>query len=310
MEEENNKKEHPNSRTSLLKNCCYAAFYTLKGYFVKVKPALTIDKVVFSFVKKGTSGKGFDIYVDVDKFDLLCDSILSKELTKFLPGSSLEKPAWDYTTGDKGNKTLKIFQGNSGIIINGHISDTKQAGNVPVNYDDLRILAKWHRKISARYYDQLVETCINAMIDNAKFFENQDGEETQVAPDTNTSIVNAQQPKAGQGTKDAAGNKNKTNGKTGDEKSPKNPNEIFVMIRTTTNVMEYGKCGNYCFKGVNKKSKELVFIITPDSINAIGSNKWNVFYESTKKASGFYFNIGYVTCKDKLLVTSIESVAA
>ena len=46
---------------------CINAAFTLNGWFVKIKPAYAIDKVIFSFVAKGSSGKqSFNVYVDLD----------------------------------------------------------------------------------------------------------------------------------------------------------------------------------------------------------------------------------------------------
>lgn len=312
--------KRPNSRSSLLKSGCYTAFYTLNGYFVKVKPALAIDKVVFSFVKKGTSGTGFDIYVDVDKFDLLCDFILNKELLSELKDSSLNKPAWDYTTGEKGNKSLKIFQGSNGIVINGYVKDKNQSGNVPVKYDELRTMAKWHRRISNIYFEQMAQECIKAMKSNERFFEqNADTEPDDIPeiPEMNASTKTttqkpqerqSAQPQQSQDNPNAKDNSPATD--AGEPKNPRNPNELFVLIRTSTVVQKFGSHGNFCFKGYTKNSKEWTFIVVPDNIPTIGEKHWNAFYECARANTGYVCNIGYVKCKDKLLVTSIKSAAS
>lgn len=313
-----NENKRPNSRSSLLKNGCYSAFYTLNGYFVKVKPALAIDKVVFSFVKKGTSGTGFDIYVDVDKFDLLCDYILSKELLSNLKDSSLNAPAWDYTTGEKGNKSLKIFQGNNGIVINGYVKEKNQNGNIPVKYDELRTMAKWHRRISAIYFEQMAQECIKAMKTNERFFEQNADTEPDNIPDTTQKPQERQsaQPQQSQDNRKTSVTQS-TNAKNsspatdaGEPKNFRNPNELFVQIKTSTTVQAFGSHGNYCFKGYTKNSKEWTFIIVPSNIPTIGEKQWNTFLKYAKGNTGFAYNIGYVKCKDKLLVTSIKSMAS
>ena len=304
--------KRPNSRSSLLKSGCYAACYTQNGFFVKVKPALTIDKVVFSFVKKGTSGSGFDIYVNIDKFDLLCDDILSRELLRNLQGSSLEAPAWEEVTGEKGSKTLKLFQGKSGIVINGYVKDKNQAANVPVKYNDLRTIAKWHRRISNIYFDKMAQVCINTMVSNSRYFEQNDDDEDEDLPGANESTeVKGQDSKERQSSQPANTKDNTPaeSAKPGSDEKTTNPNEVFVIIKTSTVVKEFGSHKNFCFKGITKNGKELTFIVALSNIPTIGEKKWNAFYDHTKVHEGFICNIGYVKCQDRLLVTNIESVA-
>ena len=323
----NESKRHK-SRLSLCQSGCYAEFYTQNGYFVKVKPALGIDKVLFAFVKKGSGGKGFDIYVDVDKFDLLCDSIINRELMRDLTNSTMNSPAWEYITGKNGAKTIKIFKGDSGIIINGSLKDQKVYAHVPVAYSDLKIMAKWHHRISNSYFERLAQICIDAMEENKKYYKDPDDQEDsepseKAAFEGNIAGVsqNTQGKKSAQDQppKNTAPVERNAAGKDDAKDSPappnrdqssKDPNEVFVIIKTKTTVQEYGSCGNYCFIGIKRNGKELIFIITPDIITSIGTEKWKSFYEATSKAAGKMYNIGYVTCKDKLLVTSIEDVAS
>lgn len=300
-----NESKRPNSRSSLLKSGCYAAYYTLNGYFLKIKPALAIDKVVFSFVKKGTSGNGFDIYADIDKFDLLCDDILNRELQRKLENSSLQKPAWDYTTGEKGNKTLKIFQGNNGIVINGYVVNEKLTGNVPVKLEELRIMAKWHRRVSSIYFEQMAQECIKAMKSNERFFESNTDTEGDNIPEPDNPI---EKGTAAQEVPEKAAGKNNS-AATGNPKNTRNPNELFVKIRTSTPVQKYGRCGNFCFKGYSKNNQEWIFVVPKENITSIGEEQWNSFYECTKEKTGCTYNIGYIKCKDRLLVTSIQNVS-
>lgn len=128
------------------------AIYTQNGWFVKIKPATTIYKVLFSFVKKGSSGKeSFDIYMPVQKFQLLCEDIKSyrfynlckldkqKQETsgKYFPG------AFQFVTGENGQKLIKMGASkNGGIVIQGTI-DMKSWASVPTDYETLREVAFW-----------------------------------------------------------------------------------------------------------------------------------------------------------------------
>lgn len=132
----------------LLSESCIAAFYTMSGYFVKVYPALNIDKVKFSFVEKGKQGSGFDIYVDVEKFLLLTIDILSGAFFRRLAEDKGDFPqAWTYVTGENGAKNLAIGAGKKGIVIQGRVKneDKSKAKSafVPVgSYADLRTMAE------------------------------------------------------------------------------------------------------------------------------------------------------------------------
>lgn len=306
--EKNNKNNNKrsNSRSSLMKSGCIAAFYTLKGYFIKVKPALGIDKVVFSFVEKGTSGTGFDIYVDIDDFDLLCDSILSKELVRMLQDSSQDKAAWSYTTGEKGSKQLTIFKGNNGIVIHGYDATKKKNANVAVRYDKLTIMAKWHRRVASKYFQQMANFCIQAMEKNADYFRNHDDTPDDATAENTSNESTGNKPAQSQPqpqqkpTQAPADDNTKKTDKT---------NELFTLIKTSTPVLQYGSFGNFCFRGFTKANKNLTFVVTPENITAMGQNNWSAFYESAKDKKDLIFNIGYVKCKDKLLVTSIKAAS-
>ena len=300
MSKDNNKR--PNSRSSLMKSGCIAAFYTLKGYFIKVKPALGIDKVVFSFVEKGTSGSGFDIYVDVDDFDLLCDSILNRELLKKLQDSNQEKAAWDYTTGEKGSKQLTIFKGNNGIVIHGYDASKKKNANVAVRYDRLIIMAKWHRRVAFRYFDQMANLCIQAMERNSDYFKKHDDTPDDATIENTSNESTGNKPAQGQPQQ-------KPTQAPADNKRANKANEVFTLIKTSTPVAQYGSYGNFCFKGFTKAGKNLTFIVTPQNITAMGKDNWSAFYEPAKEKKDLIFNIGFVKCKDKFLVTSIKTAS-
>ncbi len=311
----NSKTQRPNSRSALLKSGCIGAFYTLNGYFLKVKPAYKIDKVIFSFVQKGKSGEGFDIYVDIDKFDLLCDSILSKDFGKLLPESNQEHPAWKYVTGNNGSKSLTIFKGNHGIVIHGYDGQKKRNASVPVYYTDLQITAKWHRRIFSKYSEKLILFCMQAMEDKSKYFNTQSEnpepvEDSRKTPADDHHVNSTEQHKKAsaqaaniQGSSTTGANSRNA----GNGKPAKGANEIFIKIKTSTTIQEYGNHKNLCFMGYTQRNKELVFIVTPDNISHFDQANWKAFYNAAKKSTDIIVNIGYVPYKDKLLVTSIAA---
>lgn len=145
-------------------------------WFVKVKPAYGtegkgIDKVIFSFVKKGTAGKEFmDIYVDIDYFDFLCDDILSD---RFMPKIVAESNAgekypkyYKYVTGKDGEKSIGFMLSRTGgPMVNASVKEQgKKAvyANVPLDNWWLVVLAKQFRRTVAARLAELDKTMMAA----------------------------------------------------------------------------------------------------------------------------------------------------
>ena len=147
--------------------------FTQNGWFVKVKAAYAIDRVCFSFVMKGKKGEGFDVYVDMDIFDLWADDILNGTFARVI---AAEKKAgedypkyYKYITGDHGQKSVGFAASSSGsgFVVNGTttklVDDAKSGkkkvekvhGNVPVDLNWLRILAKYFKRTSQAHFDEL-----------------------------------------------------------------------------------------------------------------------------------------------------------
>lgn len=154
----NKEKKERETRMSMRQKLCaegvIAAQYTQNGWFVKVKPAFSINKVIFSFVMKGKAGDGFDIYMDLDRFDNWVDDIQSRILLRVL---AEEKAAneqypknYKYVTGENGEKSVGICNSSKGasFVINGcTVKDgAKVYANVPVDFDWLRTMAKYYRR--------------------------------------------------------------------------------------------------------------------------------------------------------------------
>lgn len=160
-----------------------ASFYTLNGWFCTIKPAYKIDKVQFDFVKKGTNAKSaFSIYVDMDRFDLLCDDILSGRFSAALEADKggTNPQAWKYVTGEKASKELRIGAGrNTPVVIQGVDKKTQGAyASVGImGYDDLRILAKDFRRTSAAAFNERAQRCLEEAGKYRRYYEEDDGEE-------------------------------------------------------------------------------------------------------------------------------------
>ena len=148
-----------------------ASFYTLNGWFCRVWPVLSIDKVKFSFKKKGETDS-FDVYVGTDEFDHLCDQILSGKLLSLIEKETGDFPeSWKYATGKKGSKHVNIGKGSSSpIVIQGQTPDYNAFVAVG-SYISLCCMAKWWKRISKPYYDGLVSIFTDAMNNNASYYK-------------------------------------------------------------------------------------------------------------------------------------------
>lgn len=137
---------------------------------VKVRPAYEIDKICFSFIQKGTNGKGnsFEIYMDCQSDDHICFDDIAFDIKngRFEPILAYEKKKGEkyakyyaYTTGSVGEKHLGICNSMSGkgYCLNAVIPTRYTKGfsgnpatdgkkqvvvNVPVSYHGLRKLCE------------------------------------------------------------------------------------------------------------------------------------------------------------------------
>lgn len=176
--------------------------YTKNGWFVKVKPAYQIEKVKVSFVKMNTKGSGFDVYVDLYKFELLADDILSGKLAELIAtdrqlqteaqksGKTAYPNAWTYTTGNNGEKSVTIGAGRADVVIQGGNKTEKQFAPVPCTYDDLRIMAKNFRRTVALKLADLAKTTLEASEKYNHETVNDDDEETKPETPEEGTVAN------------------------------------------------------------------------------------------------------------------------
>lgn len=162
-------------REEMARNGELNAQYTQTN-FLKFKPAYNIDAVIFSFVEIGQHGKGFDIFVKLDIFDILCDDILDRTLYKKLQAEqpSAQNPypcSFQYITGDKGDKEIKISRGKkSDCNIYGRCGNNYM--NIPFSYNELRITAKWFKRTSAQRFKELTGMTLQALREQASYYAN------------------------------------------------------------------------------------------------------------------------------------------
>lgn len=115
-----------------------------ENFVLSVCPALGIDKIRFSVVKKGSSGKdSSDIYLDVKEFDVLCMDIKSGVFAKKIAEDSGDYPsAYKWVKGENGSKTLVIGGGKKGIRLQTAIRGEKTTDRrmLVVPYEDFRFM--------------------------------------------------------------------------------------------------------------------------------------------------------------------------
>lgn len=125
---------------------------------IHVRPWYKMDKLKFSFVDVGTSGKGnsFDICMDVIKFGFPCFKKWANDILS--PSGRFEKmmaldakdgeqfpKRYKYVTGEKGDKSIGICNGkNGGYVINASsmVNGKRVNANIPVDFGDLTVLAQ------------------------------------------------------------------------------------------------------------------------------------------------------------------------
>lgn len=139
-------------------NGVLGAIHTQKN-FVKFYPAYAIDKVKVSFVKTGTSGQGFDIYMDIMTFDNLADDVLSgKLLKKVLSEQATEQNRYPhsfrYITGESGEKEFKISKAQKADV-NLYGKKGKEYMNIPCSYEELKSLCKMFKLTSKGRFEYL-----------------------------------------------------------------------------------------------------------------------------------------------------------
>lgn len=269
-----------------------AAQYTLKGWFVKVKPVFSLDgknsfaagkpSVLFSFVEKGKKGSGFDVYVDMDVFDLWADDVLDVTHT-FKKTIEAEKAAgkqypetYKYVAGKNGEKSVGFCPSTANgafATVNGvTVKDGKRVyANVPVDYNWLRTTMKWYRRVTAPYFAMVAETTRKNMVSNWRKSEDKD---TASARPTN---VAQNPPQNIQSASNQALNVARAEIPVTQENPPRNAYEnakkYNVEVSTSTLLLSYGQDGKYAFKAFTHNNREHIFIV-PANITGEG---WETF---------------------------------
>lgn len=96
------------------------------AWALSITPTPSIDKVKFSFFRKGTKGKGFDVYVDGIVFLTLIDELRRRDF------NIADK--WEYKTGKSGNKQVTVEKGQKALLaIHGFGGTKDDSATVGIN---------------------------------------------------------------------------------------------------------------------------------------------------------------------------------
>ncbi len=111
--------------------------YKEGAWALSITPTVAIDKVKFSFFKKGQNGKGFDIYVDGIVFLALMDNLRRRDFAL--------ATKWEYRTGENGSKQLSVENGSSALLaIHGFSGNKENSATVGINRQQAdEMLALW-----------------------------------------------------------------------------------------------------------------------------------------------------------------------
>lgn len=262
-----------------------AAQYTLNGWFVKIYPAYEIDLVKFAFVKKNTKGEGFDVYMTMDKMDIWADDILSFRLKKVIEAEKAEgsqyPKAYKYITGENGAKSIGICPSTTDgafATINGCslVNGKKVYANVPVDYDWLRITAKWFKRTSAKAFDEMAALIVssskrdfNVDAHDAEEMVSSGYEQEQAIKEPANKKPAEKKPEPVKSVKETKGNE-----------------QVKERITGYGEIKEIKpQSGNYCMKATNSKGEDIKVIFLDERIKTMEWNKFKEMLERQKKLS-------------------------
>lgn len=132
-------------------------------YFCCVKPAYLIEKVLFDFVKTGTSGQvHVPVYMDVDQFKAWMTDVKNNTFMEIINGERAvgEKypKVYKYVTGTKGEKSVGFGAGIKSFAVLqgcGYCNGKKLNVMLPVTRSWLMILADMFFGTSKAFYEEM-----------------------------------------------------------------------------------------------------------------------------------------------------------
>lgn len=289
------------------------AQYTRDSWFVKIKPILSLDgsnrfaedrpSILFSFVKKGTNGEGFNIYVDIDTFDNWADDVLSESerfyniLSKERKRNSKYPVYYKYVTGNNGEKSVGFAPAEKGFaVINGvtHSKGKMLAANVPISYGWLKTVCKKYRYVSREWYRLLAKKTLANAIWKKKETGNKPPQSDNQLPKpssnanagNSTTTVHPERNTADRQPKAPVQDNQKPKEQTKAQEPVKH--EILTFVNVTPLKQLNSRSGYVVqakFKGASQEVKPVNIVFLNDTINKLEPGKWENFYRYLGKGS-------------------------
>ena len=250
-----------------------------QNYLVSVTPILNIDRVKWSVVKIGSSGKDFtDFYLTVKQMRQLCEEIengvagkkLSADSTSQYPG------AYKYVTGENGSKKLNIGGGQKGIRVQTQVNKDGKWDNKMsvVPWEDLKEMAFLFRLVTGlipvmggSYYHNLFKAFLEGEKDRSKYHSNFNELE-------NGEYIPVIEEKGPAPTKEE---------KTEPEKKPQKPSTTEVaapeeefMMRIETPLTDLPDGSGKAMKCYTQDNR-LVPVIFKNSVMNLNLDRWRVY---------------------------------
>lgn len=178
------RKEYLSKERINSKDGCFDVAYGGRAgdvWFVKIKPAFGIEKLLFSFVKINTKGAGFDIYMSMRTFRGWALRIRRGD---FIPDLEREKAAgqrypvlYKYETGQNGSKKLGFMLSDTPgkVVINARAAG-KSYVNIAVEYAFLENLADDFLQASKEVFQVLLADTVHVSQSYEHRLSNDDSE--------------------------------------------------------------------------------------------------------------------------------------
>ncbi len=299
---DNKKKEKESIPYAQMKDGSILTIWT-NHWGLKVRPAVRIDKLKFSFVDKGTEGKGktFDIYMDTLKDGMPCfenwlydyrHGILSKVLADEKSAGEQYPKTYLYRTGDNAENSVGIANSSSGngYVINASttVNGKKLFVNIPVTYHDIRRLFERYEKIFAGRMEELEQILEDSVKESQKYFENASAQNKE--PD--------QRPNVKENEKSAS--------KEPEKPASKEPELVACLARTTKQLVEDGK-KNLIMETVDEHERQMTFVLHPKYRERQMKTARKLFEEGCQRA-GMMVKVEYFDFKGQHMAFNVAIV--
>lgn len=252
---------------------------------IHVRPWYAMDKLKFSFVDVGKSGKGdsFDICMDIVKYGFPCfkkwvNDILSptRRFEMILAQEAKEGEQYPkhykYVTGNKGDKSIGICNSkNGGYVINASINKKGKRiiANIPVDFGDLMMLAQNFLDSYEERASYLTEIRKEAEINLAKYYEDPD----------NTS----DKPVIADETMEDAKQIDESANKPQIKEEPKTDDDTLTQMKVSLSGLPEKLTGEFVFNAINKDTgSDIKLFVTNAVLTGEQKETWKNLSEALK----------------------------